>query len=653
MNNKSGKDSGNKNGYKRKESGAPDQVFGGPKKSGFRKQESDRSFSDRPASGDGDSDNIWKRASKSGGNRKPFAKKEGEGDTDNIWKREGKGGGRNKSFSGGDDNRGGKKKAYTDRNNEVGGNKKRYNSGDSVKRSFSKREDDGTDNNWKRDDGDGKRPFPKREPGSEGNWQKGDADGKKPFPKKERSTGSFGDKKPFAKKDGERKPFAKRDGDKPYGRKPNREEDNTWKKDTTDGEKKPFAKKDTEKTEGRWAKGIDYSDRGMPKKGGEKRLIKESDKPFFQRETPKVEEEKDPIFETPDFEGYEINDEILEEKRKNRKPPVKKEDPSRAFKKGTNEPISSRYGDKPKPRSADEENRTPKKRTEKNDEKRPFKGANVKPFDRKSKPPVTNNVGEDAPKKRRRNDDDDYDEEEIDKGPEAMPLNKYLAHSGVCSRRDAADLVREGKVKLNDVVVTDPGHKVGPDDVVKFNEKKLTIQKGMVYILLNKPKDYITTNEDPQGRKTVMDLLNGADAERLFPVGRLDRNTSGLLLITNDGDLTQKLAHPSFKVKKIYQVTLDKPVTKADFDKILNGLDLEDGKATVDALAYLETKSEIGIEIHIGRNRIVRRIFESLGYEVVKLDRVMYGGLTKKNLPRGKWRYLNEREIVLLKHFKS
>lgn len=267
-------------------------------------------------------------------------------------------------------------------------------------------------------------------------------------------------------------------------------------------------------------------------------------------------------------------------------------------------------------------------------------------------------VAETEPKKKRRKlswkqMDEMEEEEEAPKAEEKMPLNKYLAHSGLCSRRDAAIIVKEGKVRVNDELILDPGFKINPDDVVTVNDKKMALQKGLVYILLNKPKDYITTNEDPQDRKKVMDLVAGADAERLFPVGRLDRKTSGLLLITNDGDLTQKLSHPSFKVKKVYQVTLDKPVTKADFDKIIAGVTLDDGLAEVDAMAYLDTKNEIGLEIHSGRNRIVRRIFEHLGYVVEKLDRVMYAGLTKKNLPRGKWRYLNEREIVLLKHFKG
>ena len=205
---------------------------------------------------------------------------------------------------------------------------------------------------------------------------------------------------------------------------------------------------------------------------------------------------------------------------------------------------------------------------------------------------------------------------------------------------------------MNGELVLDPGYRVKSDDKVTLSGKKLTPQKGMVYILLNKPKGFITTNEDPQGRKTVMQLVANSGVERLFPVGRLDRDTSGLLLITNDGELTQKLCHPSYNIKKVYHVTLDKPLTKADFDKIMDGVELEDGKAVVDALAWLDKKNELGLEIHSGRNRIVRRIFESLGYVVDKLDRMMYAGLTKKNLPRSKWRFLDEREVVLLKHFK-
>jgi 23S rRNA pseudouridine2605 synthase len=237
----------------------------------------------------------------------------------------------------------------------------------------------------------------------------------------------------------------------------------------------------------------------------------------------------------------------------------------------------------------------------------------------------------------------------------AMPLNKFLAHCGICSRRDAIAIIATNTVKVNDTICTEPGYKVQPTDVVEYNGKKLFVTKNLVYILLNKPKDYITTTDDPQGRKTVLELIRQATIERVYPIGRLDRNTSGVLLLTNDGDLTQKLSHPSYEITKIYQVKLDKNLTKNDFDKIITGLTLEDGPVIVDALAYSDAKDKsiIGIEIHSGRNRIVRRIFESLGYDVKGLDRVMYAGLTKKNVERGKWRYLSEKEIRVLKYMNE
>lgn len=236
-----------------------------------------------------------------------------------------------------------------------------------------------------------------------------------------------------------------------------------------------------------------------------------------------------------------------------------------------------------------------------------------------------------------------------------MPLNKYIAHCGICSRRDAADLVKLGEVTVNGKPVTDPGTKVLEQDVVKVKGKKVVPTKNLVYILLNKPKDYITTTEDPQGRKTVLSLIRHATTERVYPIGRLDRNTSGVLLFTNDGDLAQTLSHPKNEIKKVYEVRLDKEVTKNDFDKLLNGITLEDGFIAPDALAYADSKdkSVIGIEIHSGRNRIVRRMFEQLGYDVRGLDRVMYAGLTKKNVQRGKWRLLLEKEVRILKHFNK
>jgi 23S rRNA pseudouridine2605 synthase len=236
-----------------------------------------------------------------------------------------------------------------------------------------------------------------------------------------------------------------------------------------------------------------------------------------------------------------------------------------------------------------------------------------------------------------------------------MPLNKYLAHCGVCSRRDAVVMVKEGKVKVNNEIILEPAFKVTDKDEVICNGKALFVSKNLVYILVNKPKDYITTTDDPQGRKTVLQLTKMATTERIYPVGRLDRNTSGVLLLTNDGELTQKLSHPSYNITKVYEVKLDKDLTKNDFEKILSGLTLEDGLVTVDSLAYADSrdKSVIGIEIHSGRNRIVRRIFESLGYDVKGLDRVMYANLTKKNVERGKWRFLSEKEVRLLKYMNA
>jgi 23S rRNA pseudouridine2605 synthase len=235
-----------------------------------------------------------------------------------------------------------------------------------------------------------------------------------------------------------------------------------------------------------------------------------------------------------------------------------------------------------------------------------------------------------------------------------LPLNKYVAHAGVSSRRAAATMVKEGKVTVNGTIIKDPGTKVLFTDTVKVNGKKVTVSSHFVYILLNKPKDFLTTTTDPQGRKTVQQLISKATEERVYPIGRLDRNTSGVLLFTNDGDLAQKLSHPKNEMKKVYHAGLDKPLTKQHFEKILIGIELEDGMAKVDEMAYADPKdkTQIGLEIHSGKNRIVRRIFAALGYDVKTLDRVMYAGLTKKNVQRGNWRFLTEKEIRLLKYLK-
>jgi 23S rRNA pseudouridine2605 synthase len=233
-------------------------------------------------------------------------------------------------------------------------------------------------------------------------------------------------------------------------------------------------------------------------------------------------------------------------------------------------------------------------------------------------------------------------------------LNKYISNSGVCSRREADNLIQDGKVQVNGKTIKELGTKINPSDIVTI-ENKIIKPQNYVYILLNKPSGYITTTKDPEERKTVMELITGATRERVYPVGRLDRNTSGLLILTNDGDLTNTLTHPSHLITKIYAASLDKPLTKNDFIKISAGIELEDGLAEVDDLAYTDPsdKKQIGIKIHSGKNRVIRRIFESLDYKVVKLDRVMFGLLTKKDLPRGKWRFLTGMEVDKLRRGKS
>lgn len=232
-------------------------------------------------------------------------------------------------------------------------------------------------------------------------------------------------------------------------------------------------------------------------------------------------------------------------------------------------------------------------------------------------------------------------------------LNKYVSNAGVCSRREADVLIQTGVVSVNGKIVTELGYKIQPSDVVQYDGETINAEKKR-YVLLNKPKGFITTMDDPRGRKTVMTLVSKACRERIYPVGRLDRETTGLLLFTNDGDMAKKLTHPRYQARKLYHVELHKPVSREDLEKLLKGVDLEDGKTKVDKAEYVEDKSsrEIGVELHSGKNRIVRRLFEALGYNVVKLDRVQFAGLTKKDLPRGMFRHLTEQEVAFLKMTK-
>ena len=237
---------------------------------------------------------------------------------------------------------------------------------------------------------------------------------------------------------------------------------------------------------------------------------------------------------------------------------------------------------------------------------------------------------------------------------ENVRLNKYMSNAGICSRREADVLIQTGVVSVNGKVVTELGFKIQPTDVIQYDGETINLGTKR-YVLLNKPKGFITTMDDPRGRKTVMTLVSKACKERIFPVGRLDRETTGLLLFTNDGDMAKKLTHPRYQAKKLYHVELNKSVNKADFEKLLNGVDLEDGKSKVDQVSFVDDASsrEVGVEIHSGKNRIVRRLFEALGYEVVKLDRVQFASITKKDLPRGMYRHLTEQEVSYLKMTKA
>jgi len=487
-----------------------------------------------------------------------------------------------------------------------------------------------------------------------GRTSDGDRSTEKPSFRK--SSGSDFDRKPRTER-----PFSDRrsDGDKRPGRPFEKRSDSDDRKPRTE---RPFSdrRSDGDKRPGKPARPDGRSGGPFKKRSGFEDRKPRSEKPFSDRKSDGDKRSGKPFEKRAGFD----------------KPSFKKDDKEKysTFKKAGKSTDTRPFRERQKPAPIEKIEIPDEVSFSKDiDDVLPGKyntpPADTKPYNKTKKrlPSEKKEAGEQKPftpsgkKKHYHNhdhDDDDYEDEEKEinqtNGPRLeMPLNKFIAHSGECSRRDAAELVKQGKVKVNGELVLDPGYRVQHDDKVTMSGKKLTPQKGMAYLLLNKPKGFITTNEDPQGRKTVMQLVGNSGIERLFPVGRLDKETSGLLLITNDGDLTQKLCHPSYNIKKVYQVTLDKPLTKADFEKIIEGVELEDGKAIVDALAYLEKKNELGLEIHSGRNRIVRRIFESLGYVVDKLDRVMYAGLTKKNLPRGKWRFLDPREVVLLKHFKS
>jgi 23S rRNA pseudouridine2605 synthase len=496
----------------------------------------------------------------------------------------------------------GDRKPYGDRE---GGDRKSY--GDKRESSFGDRKPYGD-----REGGD-KKPFGNKRESSFGDRKPyGDREGgdKKPFGDKRES--SFGDRKPYGDKreGGDRKPFGdKREssfGDrKPYG-------------DREGGDKKPFG----DKRESSFGDRKPYGDKregGDRKPFGDKRESSFGDrKPYGDREggDRKPFQKKDTSFEGRKAYGEKRNFNKLDSERK----PYVSSDKSFG---GEKTPYANREN-----YNNSDENSFRRRPEDSRRESSEFKDDQVKLKSRSSN--------------RNFNKEDD-----------SVRLNRFISNAGICSRRKADELIAAGVVSVNGESVTELGTKINPAvDQVRYNGELLKRGK-MVYVLLNKPKDYITTTDDPQERKTVMDLVDKATSDRIYPVGRLDRNTTGLLLLTNDGDLADKLSHPKNSISKIYNVELDKGLAQGDFNKIAFGLELEDGFIKPDDLRYVTggSKNEVGIQIHSGKNRIVRRIFESLGYDVVKLDRVIYANLTKKDLTRGRWRYLTEQEIIQLKHF--
>jgi len=436
------------------------------------------------------------------------------------------------------------------------------------------------------------RPFEKREGGAEG-----------PFRKK--SSESF---------------QSRTGGPSRFGKRP------FQKRDEGSGSERPFKKR----VSGSFDSQSDRS--GFTKKPFQKRAEESGERPFKKRESSSFDSRSDRPFHATKkpFTKREDGDEKPFRKSESRSFDSRKEGSPRFEKK----PFQRKDSESDEKKSFNRKEGADKSFQKSSGFGLPYKR---KPFDKKrSEKPTTHSKP--VPKQKA--------------DPDLIRLNKFMANSGVGSRREADELIKMGLVTVNGVTITEMGHKVKATDEIRYEGKKLKAEKP-TYVLLNKPKGFITTTADPQERNTIMNLVAGAGKERIYPVGRLDRNTTGLLLLTNDGDLADKLTHPSYNVKKIYKVELDKPITKNDFIKAKEGVWLEEGRAIVDDLAIVGDDSKtLGIELHIGWNRIVRRIFESLGYEVVKLDRVAYAGLDKKDLSRGQWRFLKPEEIVMLKHFK-
>jgi 23S rRNA pseudouridine2605 synthase len=505
------------------------------------------------------------------------------------------------------------KRSYTKR--EDSSERPRKSFGDSgEKRTYGKRQDGSFKSKSSGSFGGGeKRSYTKREGSSEERPRRSFGDGeRKPFVKREDGKyESSGPRKSYGDRDGEKRSYTKReDGDRP-------------RKSFGDGERKPFVKREDGKYESSGPR-KSYGDRDSEKRSYTKRedgdrprrsFGDDDRKPFVKREDGKYES-SGPRKSYRDRDG---------EKRSY----TKREDGDRSRKS---------FGDS---------ERKPFAKREGGDFDRPRKSfSDKKSFDKPYEPKLSKSERV-VEKSKKAGPSKTSDQKGV--SDDAVRLNRYVANAGICSRREADVLIATGVVTVNGKIVTEMGYKVNPTDVVAYGGVPIK-NETKKYLILNKPKDYITTMDDPEERRTVMELIRKACKERLYPVGRLDRNTTGILLFTNDGDMTAKLTHPKFDVRKVYHVTLDKKMTSEDYRTLSEGVDLADGFIKPDAVEFVGTgKFELGVEIHSGKNRIVRRMFEHLGYEVIKLDRVAFAGLTKKDLPRGKHRFLTEKEISFLK----
>jgi 23S rRNA pseudouridine2605 synthase len=477
---------------------------------------------------------------------------------------------------------------------------------------------------------------------------------RKPFARRDDDRG---ERKPYARRDEsstDRKPFARRDDDrgerKPYAR---RDESSTDRKpfarrDDDRGERKPYARRDDSSTDRKPFVRRD-DDRGERKPYARRDDSSSDRKPFVKRDDDRGERKP---YARPDDSSTDSKPFVRrDDDRGERKPYARRDDEKRtgSYRDYKDKGRETETGDREE-RSSDRPSR-PYNATGRSG-KKPFEKKRERYADRDHSKEMRGRFDKDRGSKSRSEKPSGTRKKSSftpdDNG--SIRLNRYISNAGICSRREADELIVAGVISINGEIVTELGTKVNAGDVVKYHDQTLKTEKH-VYVLLNKPKDYITTTEDPDERKTVMALVHDACKERIFPVGRLDRNTTGLLLLTNDGELTKRLTHPSGEIKKLYQVELDRNLTQADMLRAAEGVELEDGIASFDEIQYVSTddKTIIGVELHSGKNRIVRRIFEAMDYKVRKLDRTTFAGLTKKDLPRGRWRFLTEMEVNMLK----